>query len=183
MAFIGTRGGQDYVVFHQIETGPYDRVFYLHFAPLGDKLGYTATRQNQFIVVLGSHEYPVAGGGMASDVTLAPDSEHVAYLTLVGEKFSLCVNDHVVTEFAPDEPAPLDRFDMNFNHNGHLLTFPLIGPNNEWAAVADLDRNIILKSPAYDRVRDVHFAPDGKSVLFGALKGSKFLKISMAISN
>jgi hypothetical protein len=179
LAYVGNRGGQDYIVFHQIEKGPFDNVWFLSISPEGNNLAYSAVRQGKPVVGIGTHEFPVDSNATA--LTPAPDAEHVAYMAVVGDKLKLFINERAVAEFSVNDPAPMDRFNMSFNSDGHLLAFPLIGKGKEWAAVADLDHNVIIKSPAYDYVRKISFSSDGKNVLFGALKGKTFLKVSMQI--
>lgn len=101
-----------------------------------------------------------------NDLTYSSDSRHLAYVAIKNEQFLIVVDGK--------EGPVFDRvISPQFSPDGRYLVYRARQNGKRFVVVADPNGKVLKQHPGYERVFEVVFTADGKSVAYGVKDGKQ----------
>jgi hypothetical protein len=191
LVYAARRDKGDVAVFQGSDAGPgFDEILSpIIFTEDSQHFAYVARRGQDFVEVRdnGSILAIHAGKRGATSVgwiAISLDASHLAYETISGGRYFKAAGTLrayrtaiVDGQSGPDYNA-LGLADFGFDPDSHHFFYAVIG--------AEGDRDLVNidghESRIYDAVANTRYMPDGKTIAFVARDGSRFLRVTFALS-
>jgi hypothetical protein len=172
LAYVGARGGKEYVASSRGESGPYDRVFKLGVrddAPL-----WSASRDGATLVATPSAEFELES--LPDTCAASRDLRHVACLSGRDGAHAASVDGRVVAEYPPGGAGPAWSSALRLDPAGRRVAYEMRDGDSSRFEVRDSSGGGAWRTPAYDAVYAPEFV-DGGALRFGAARGRDLLKV------